>query len=351
MEEPRFTFPIFRFTFTLPMRRLLLSFVCLALVLGGAAAWLWHDLNSPVLLPSGGALVSIAPGEPFRSVAARLQAAGVVRHAWVLRGWARWKGLDRLVRSGDYRFAEPLSPRDVLAILRSPTAALHRVTIPEGSTVSQVVSLFANAGFGGPDQFLCLAHDPDFLLGLDMPATGIEGYLFPDTYAFAWSAAPNAILRTLVAGFRERAGGLEARQRAAGLSEHEMVTLASLIEKETGTAAERPLVSAVFHNRLRLGMPLQSDPTVVYGRNVHGTPTAADLAIESPYNTYLHPGLPPGPICNPGLAALEAALSPADVSYLYFVSRNDGTHVFSHTLEEHNRAVAQFQRAAKRNGP
>lgn len=329
----------------------LLALVGFLALLVGAAAWLWRDLHTPVPLPAGGALVSVAPGESFRSVAARLQATGVVRHAWLLRGWARWNALDRSVRSGDYRFVEPLAPVDVLAVLRSPTAALHRITIPEGDTLQQIAALLASAGFGGADAFLCLAQDPNFLLALDMPATGMEGYLFPDTYALAWSMPPDAILRNLVTSFRERTAALQARRSATGMSEHEMVTLASLIEKETGAAAERPLVSAVFHNRLDRGMPLQSDPTTVYGRDVGGAPTAADLAFDSPYNTYLHLGLPPGPICSPGLAALDAALNPAPVPYLYFVSRNDGTHVFSRTLEEHNRAVAQFQRnSASRGG-
>ncbi len=319
--------------------------ILLSCVAAGAAGfWFWHDVHTPAPLPPGGALVSVAEGEPFRSTAARLEAAGVVRHAWVLRVWARWHALDRLVRSGDYRFEQPLSPIDVLAVLRSPTAALHRVTIPEGSTLAQIAAALANAGFGAPDQFLCLAHDPAFLLGLDLPASGMEGYLFPDTYAFAWSMPPERILTAMVDRFREQTAPLQAQRLDAEMSEQDVVVLGSVIEKETGVAAERALVSAVFHNRLELGMPLQSDPTALYGRDVRGAPTAADMAVESPYNTYLHTGLPPGPICSPGLAAMEAAVAPAKVAYLYFVARNDGTHTFSRTLEEHNRAVTQFRR-------
>jgi UPF0755 protein len=273
-----------------------------------------------------------------------LQSAGVVRHAWGLRLWARWQALDRLVRPGDYRFDRALAPIEVLGLLRSPMAALHRVTIPEGSTLNQVATLLANAGFGGADQFLCLARDPTFLLSLDVPTTGLEGYLFPDTYAFGWNTPPEDILAAMVERFRHEAAPLQARRLDAGMSEADMVILASIIEKETGAAAERPLVSAVFHNRLQRGMPLQSDPTATYGRDVRGRPTASDIAVESPYNTYLRTGLPPGPICNPGGASLNAALRPANVPYLYFVSRNDGTHVFSRTLNEHNRAVARFQR-------
>jgi peptidoglycan lytic transglycosylase G len=326
------------------MKRWATGIVTLILLGCTSTYWFWEDLNTPAPLPPGGAVVSIAAGEAFRAISARLQAVGVVRHGWVVRVWARWTGVDHLVQSGEYRFDRPLSPIEVLAMLHLPTAALHRVTIPEGSTVNQVTELLAAAGFGGADQFLCLARDLRFLLSVDAPAGGIEGYLFPDTYAFAWSTPPEQILTAMVERFREQTAALQTRRLDAGLTEEQMVTLGSLIEKETGAANERALVSAVFHNRLQLGMPLQSDPTAMYGRDVHGAPKAADLTVESPYNTYLHGGLPPGPICNPGRAALEAALNPARVPYLYFVSRNDGTHVFSRTLEEHNHAVARFQR-------
>jgi UPF0755 protein len=330
-------------------RRIAGTATILLLTSGAGAYWFWHDLHTAALLPPGGAMVSVAPGEPFRSTTARLQAAGVVRHAWVLRLWARWRRLDRLVRSGDYRFDQPLSPIDVLAVLRSPTAALHRVTIPEGSTLEQIAALLGNAGFGAADQFLCVARDPMFLLRMDVPANGLEGYLFPDTYAFAWSTPPDRILAAMVERFREQTAALQALRLDAGMSEEDMVVLASVIEKETGVAEERALVSAVFHNRLRLGMPLQSDPTATYGRDIHGAPTAADMEVDSPYNTYLHPGLPTGPICNPGVASMQAALTPAKVPYLYFVARKDGTHAFSRTLEEHNRAVAHFQRRQTSN--
>jgi UPF0755 protein len=331
------------------MKRLLTFVVLVILLTGVGAYWAWRDLHTPAPLPPGGAVVSVAPGEPFGVTSARLYAAGVVRHPRILRLWARWQGLDRLVRNGEYRFDEALAPVDVLARLRSPAAALHRVTIPEGSTLRQTATLLAAAGFGGADQFRCLAHDPDFLVELDVPASGLEGYLFPDTYAFAWSSTPAEILRAMVNHFRDQAAALRPQRIAARMSEQDMVVLASLIEKETGAAQERALVSAVFHNRLRIGMMLQSDPTAVYGRDGGGVPTAADLTIDTPYNTYRYPGLPPGPICNPGRSALDAALAPAAVPYLYFVARKDGTHEFSTTLEQHNRAVERFQRASGRS--
>ena len=330
------------------VRHALILAVGLFALLGAAFAWAWRELHTPLPPPPGGALVSVVPGEPFRTTCSRLETAGIIRHAWLLRLWGRWQELDRLVRAGDYRFEQALAPIEVLERLRSPMAALHRVTIPEGSTLSQVATLLAHAGFGGADQFLCLAREPSFLLSVDAPATGLEGYLFPDTYAFAWSTPPARILTAMVDRFRHETAPLHAQRLDAGMSEADMVILASIIEKETGTADERVLVSAVFHNRLQLGMPLQSDPTATYGRDMRGLPSASDIAMESPYNTYLHTGLPPGPICNPGLATLRAALTPANVPYLYFVSRNDGTHAFSRTLAEHNRSVARFQRHSSR---
>jgi len=179
-----------------------------------------------------------------------------------------------------------------------------------------------------------------------LPRTGTEGYLFPDTYAIPLGTRPEDVLRLLVERFRTAVRRLDEARIQLGLSLHEMVTLASMIEKETGRDPERPLISAVFHNRLRAGMPLQSDPTAVYGRQrPRGTVTSEELKSPSPYNTYLRLGLPPGPICNPGLASLEAAVRPAAVDYLYFVARPDGSHEFSRSYEEHRRAIARNRRS------
>lgn len=326
--------------------RTILGGLLLALALAAASGiWFWRELHLRAASPAGGAIVSVVPGEPFRDVCAHLQEAGVVRRAWVLHTWARWSGEDRLVRSGDYLFREAVSPLEVLQTLRSPGAALNRVTIPEGRTLAEVAAMLEHTGLGGADEFLCLARDPAFLAALDLPASGLEGYLFPDTYDFAWTTAPEEILRLMVQRFRQQTEPLRTRLKASGLSEIEMITLASIIESETGVAEERAMISGVFHNRLRIGMRLQADPTAVYDRGA-GPPTADDLKIDSPYNTYIYIGLPPGPICNPGLAALQAALEPADVPYLYFVANSDGTHTFSRTLDEHNRAVAGARRAA-----
>ena len=188
--------------------------------------------------------------------------------------------------------------------------------------------------------------DSRLLAEFGLPVTGIEGYLFPDTYDFEPGTAPREVVRRLLERFRRVSASLAEKREAAGMSEEEMVILASVVEKETGSAGERALVAGVFHNRMRRGMKLQSDPTIIYGRDGEWSRpiTRSDLANPHPYNTYAHAGLPPGPIANPGKAALEAAVSPQATKALYFVSRNDGTHVFSRSLKEHNRAVRKYQR-------
>jgi UPF0755 protein len=329
------------------LRWIVVVVVLLLAVSGGATWWAGQELHRKHVLPAGGAMITVAPGERLRAVADHLQAAGVVRFGLLLSLWARINRLDRHIRSGEYRFEGALSPLDVLDLLRSPGAALHRVMIPEGSTVEQVAAIFAAQGFGGADAFLDAAQSPELLADLDLPATGVEGYLFPDTYALAWSESAADIIRRMVARFRAATADLEGVRRQRNLTPRAWVTLASIVEKETGTAGERPLVAAVFLNRLRLQWPLQSDPTVIYGLDAFdGNLTKADLRRPSRYNTYTNPGLPPGPICNPGRAALAAVLEPAPVDYLYFVARGDGTHQFSRTLDEHNRAVARYQSRA-----
>jgi UPF0755 protein len=325
-------------------RALALACLLLLLVGGGGAWWAWRTLHTPLAPATPGITVVVPSGENFRAVADRLRAAGVIAQPLLLRAYARVTGLDRSVRSGEFRFDEPISPVAVLALLQSPSDAERQVTIPEGFTADQVAATLEERGYGGRDAFQCAMEDPALLLELQLPASGVEGFLFPDTYAFDPSAPPADIVRAMVLRFRTQTADLAAKREAMGLSETAMVTLASVIEKETGQADERPLISGVFHNRLRLGMPLQSDPTVLYGRGNGRSPlTRTDLTSLQPYNTYVHKGLPPGPIANPGRAALEAAVVPAHTTALYFVSRNDGSHSFSETLDEHNRAVRRFQ--------
>lgn len=314
-------------------------------ILAALLGWsIWRDLRAPVTPPAGGVTVSVPVGASFRSTAEQLHRAGVLRHPRLLSLWARYRQLDRRVQSGDYRIAQPVTPLQLLDLLQSPSRALHWVTIPEGYTAKQIGAALERGGFGGRDAFRCAMQDARLQRELDLPATGVEGFLFPDTYGLTWATEPAAIIRAMVARFREQSASLVELRMAAGLTETEMVTLASLIEKETGRAEERALIAGVFHNRLRLGMLLQSDPTVVYGLEKFGRRlTRTDLAHRSPYNTYVRTGLPPGPIANPGRAALQAAVAPTATDALYFVSRNDGTHEFSANLGDHNRAVRRYQ--------
>jgi UPF0755 protein len=260
---------------------------------------------------------------------------------------ARLSGRDRSIQPGTYRFETAVDMATILERLAAGASPIE-VTIPEGLTVREIASVLATHGLGSREAMHCLADDPEFLLAAGVPGPQLEGYLFPDTYRFAPGTDVREVLTTMVRHFHDRFDA-ERHRRAAerGLSVNEVLTLASIIEKETGKPEERALIAAVFTNRLRIGMPLQSDPTVIYGLPAFdGDLTRADLAHPSPYNTYVVGGLPPGPIANPGLAAIDAALAPAASPALYFVSRNDGSHAFSTTLAEHNRAVGRYQRGS-----
>jgi peptidoglycan lytic transglycosylase G len=328
--------------------RLLAGAVGGALAVAAAAATLLAvALHRPGPPLDGPVTIAVAEGERFAEIAGDLHRAGLLRHPLALRLWARITGRDRDAHWGDYLFTSPLSATALLARVTGPPDPLHAITIPEGLPLRDVVRLLAADGFGSEESFLCLLDDPRFLASLDLPAIGAEGYLFPDTYTFPLATPQERILRTMVERFREVTGPRFAiRAAEVGLGEHEAVTLASLVEEETARPEERALVAAVFLNRLHRGMPLQSDPTVLYGRDGDDrTLTRADLRRPTPYNTYTIGGLPPAPIANPGRASLEAAVSPAHVDYLYFVARGDGSHTFSSTLADHNAAVARWRRA------
>ena len=257
---------------------------------------------------------------------------------------ARLRGLDRKIRSGNYEFKGNATTGELLDALVSGPQKLDFVVIPEGLSVTETAETLERAGLGAASRFHALATDPAFAAELGVPAPTLEGFLFPDTYAFAAGSPPEEILQHMTTKFFTIfTPQMQAEGKALGLEPLEVITLASLIEKEAAVARERPLISAVFHNRLRRGMKLQSDPTAIYGLAEHsGRIRPSDLDRESPYNTYKISGLPIGPIANPGAAALQAAVRPAaDRKVLYFVARNDRTHVFSRSYREHRRAIRQ----------
>jgi UPF0755 protein len=237
---------------------------------------------------------------------------------------------------------------DVLGKIARGEVDLVNVTFREGLTIREMASVFESQGLGSADAFRAAAGNASLVSTFDAEATDLEGYLFPETYAVSRHVEPAQLVRAMVDRFtRVLTPDLREAASARGMTVRQLVTLASIVEKETASGSERPLVAAVYANRLRIGMGLQCDPTVIYalqraGR-FDGNLRREDLALDSPYNTYRYPGLPPGPIAAPGRSALEAAARPADVDYLYFVSRNDGTHAFARTLEEHNRNVQKFQ--------
>jgi UPF0755 protein len=287
----------------------------------------------------------VEQGEPFSAVVRKLRAHRVIPNDKLFSLWARLTGSDKKIQWGVYRFDPALPPQQVLHRLVTGKRVFLMVTIPEGLTIREIAELLAKLQIVDREKFLAAAADPGLLATLGLADKGLEGYLFPNTYQFTPMTSEKEIILTMAEQFRKASEPIWAQLGSDyKWSRHEIITLASIIEKETGIEAERPLVSAVFHNRLKRNMALQSDPTVIYGlKDFDGNLTRKDLKDQNPYNTYRIPALPPGPICNPSLASIKAALQPADVPYLFFVSRNDGTHVFSQDLESHNQAVRTHQ--------
>ncbi len=289
--------------------------------------------------------VTIRPGEGFGTITTQLQAKGLIQTPFKFRLYARFSGYHTQLKAGEYELSGQMSPRQILEILKGGKVRLYRVTIPEGYQLRQIAEAIQSAGFGRAQEFHRLATDPEVARSAGIEAQTLEGYLFPDTYHFPRNLQQRAIIDAMLKRFRAAiTDEWQARARAIDLSLHEVVTLASIIEKETGDPAERPLISSVFHNRLRKGMRLETDPTVIYGiKDFNGNLTRKDLRTPTPYNTYVIRGLPPGPIASPGAAALEAALYPAESDYLFFVSRRDRTHQFSTNWKDHNQAVREYQ--------
>ena len=329
--------------------------IALPLAIVGAASgawWIADRLATPYgAFGDDGIFVEVPEGAALAAIGQRLAEAGVVPDATTFRLAAELEGAARRLQAGEYRFTGGESPREIVRRIAAGDVYTRLVTFPEGLTIRQLADAFEQAGLGPRAGFVEAAGDASLIAHLDPGATDLEGYLFPDTYPLPRRVTADEVVGAMVGGF-ERVFGPDLRAAAAarGLSVREVVTLAAIIEKETAAPDEHPLVSAVYHNRLRVGMPLQADPTVIYAMMQagiwNGNIRRQDLQIDSPYNTYRYSGLPPGPIAAPGRASLVAALNPADVKYLYFVSRNDGTHVFATTLVEHNRNVARWQRGA-----
>ena len=299
-------------------------------------------------LSPGLVTVEIPKGAGLNSVAARLEDRGVIKDRRFFAVYAIFKQGENRIKAGEYRFETGVSFSGVLEKILKGEVVLRRVTVPEGLTVLQTAQLLEQNGVFEQEEFITISSDRDFvyeLLGERLES--LEGYLYPDTYTYPKSVLPKEFISSMVARYKSVMAAMDLSN--SGLDEHELITLASIIEKETGAAQERPTISAVLHNRLKRGMRLEADPTVIYGmgEKYTGNITKVDLETPTPYNTYIISGLPPGPIASPGLGSITAALMPSGSDFLYFVAKGDGTHEFSKTYKEHIKNVRKYQRRAR----
>ena len=293
--------------------------------------------------------LTIRKGSPFREAAESLAAHGVVRSGRVFAFYAKLRRHDRTLRYGTYILRQEMTWEQTLEALRAGRGIVHTVTVPEGQALAEIAPMLAEALEVPPESIDVAVRDSALRHRLDVPTPTIEGYLFPDTYTFADRTSARDVVRAMVDRFENVwKPGWNDRLRETRLSRHDVVTLASIVEKEVQRGEERPVVAAVYLNRLRIGMELQADPTVTYALGKKpGRVTLKDLRVKSPYNTYLVRGLPPGPIASPGAASLEAALFPAKVGYRFFVAAPDGHHEFRRTYAEHLAAIQMVRRAAR----
>lgn len=331
------------------MKKALLALAIVGLICGVVVGgWLWRSwqlLDQPAIGGDEPVSVDIDPGSSARTILDRLAGAGVLPGTLIPRFYYRFVLDSPPLLAGEYSFGPEVTPREALDKLIHGDVVTRPLVIVEGLTVAETAVEVERQGFAPAQDFLA-ASQPTLIRDLDPEAPDLEGYLFPDTYQFPRTITADGIVRAMVDGFRRRTENLRGDDPLPPV--REWVTLASIVEKETQLDEERPLVAGVYRNRLDRGIGLYADPTIIFALKRAGTwdgnLTRDHLQMESPYNTYRVPGLPPGPICSPGLASLEAAAEPSSEPYLYFVSRNDGTHVFATTLREHNRNVNRWQR-------
>jgi UPF0755 protein len=291
-------------------------------------------------------LFEVANGKTTRDICTDLQKAGLIKYDWAFCFLARLKGADTNISAGEYELSPSMPPLEILNKLARHEVFERKVTIKEGSSLKEIGPLLEAAGIVTAEEFNKELSSSELLSRLGIENNSFEGYLFPETYHFSRPITAYKVVMTMFEqGEKRWSPEFSDQLEILGMNRHKLLTMASIVETESGNVQEQPLISAVFHNRLKVGMKLQADPTVIYGLpDFDGNLTRDDLQSPSPYNTYVNYGLPPGPICNPGLSAIKAALYPADTPYLYFVADGNGNHIFSKTLEEHNQAVNFYQR-------
>ena len=329
------------------MRRFLFTVFLLAILLAlGAAGGAWWWVHHPLTLRAPTLDLSIEPGTLPRSVAQAVQDAGVDVEPDLLYAWFRISGQDKQIKAGSYELEAGITPRRLLSKLARGEESLRAVTLVEGWNIRQVRAALAKAESLKPDS--AKLADDALMQALGRQGVHPEGRFFPDTYTYSKGSSDLKVLRRAMRAMDNRVAAAWAQRKpeAVARTPDEALVIASIVEKETGKAADRTLISAVFNNRLRIGMPLQTDPTVIYGMGeaFNGNLRKVDLQADTPWNTYTRPGLPPTPISMPGKASLLAAVQPAPGKFLYFVAKGDGTSHFSATLDEHNRAVNKYQR-------
>ena len=313
--------------------------------LAGAAGLAWLALKPTPAVQAGPLIVDIPAHEGVLGIATRLAEADVVHSRVAFLALAASRGRIRHLKAGEYEVPRGATTLDVVELLVSGRVRQHVVLHPEGATITELARVLENERLGRAEDIIRAASDERLRRKLDISGPSLEGYLFPDTYQFVRGLSPEEILGRMVQRLRGKlTPEVTARARERGLDVHQLLTLASIIEREAVDPDEQRLISAVFSNRLRRGMPLQADPTVQYAvAKERRALTRADLATDHPYNTYTRRGLPPGPIASPGLDAIHAALDPAPVNYLYFVARDERRHTFSTTVDEHNKAVLRYR--------
>ncbi|MBX7148580.1 endolytic transglycosylase MltG [bacterium] len=285
-------------------------------------------------------------GSSLKSIAQELEQNHIIYHRYHFEVMARLTHQDRKLKYGEYEFEEGFTQNQIIEKMAKGLTKKYPLTIPEGYNLKDIAAVVAKSEvLQNKENFLALTQNTDLIKKLNIPINNLEGYIFPDTYNIARETTSADLLKSMTDLMQKNLSDeIVGKAKAMNLDKHALLTLASVIEKETGKASERPLIASVFFNRFKMNMPLQSDPTVIYGiPNFNGNLTRTDLDRDHPYNTYTRPGLPIGPICSPGLESIKAVVSPAQSDFLYFVGKGDGSHYFSKTLEEHNQAVQYYQ--------
>ncbi len=341
------------------------AFIILAVlsVVAAAGGWFWlrREINNPHAHTAAKKTITIEPGASTNLIIARLHSEGVIAHEWPMRLWLRLVVRGQKFKAGDYEFKSPISPREVINRLTRGEIATREFTVPEGYNQYDIARVLAGLqglkqpALGKNEGALELLKNVSLIADLDSDAANLEGYLFPDTYEYTASNTREQLVEALVKRFR-KVYTVEMQKRAEelGMTTRQVVTLASLIEKEAKVDSERELISSVFHRRLKMGIPLACDPTLIYAALLEGKYRGkiyqSDLDRDSPYNTYKRSGLPPGPIASPGRRSIEAALNPAETDYLFFVvdaTKNDGSHKFSANSSDHEEAVKLLRQQEK----